>query len=156
MTNDKEGVLIMGEGLIAFLVIFAIVALIVLIVMIRKAMKSKRSKCPNCKAQYSFPDDFEIIAGELKWRKEKKTEEKGDFKYEIEYRVYYRTVTFDFKCSKCGHAHWFNRTSDLYRSDSDYSQSHEEEVDLLMFKIKEDFDKSVFEGKTIRIANLHY
>lgn len=141
--------------MIAFLIIFAIVALIVLIVMIRRDAKSKRSKCPNCpncKAQYSFPDDFEFITGDLKWRKEKKTEEKGDFKYEIEYRVCDRTVTFDFKCSKCGHTHWFNRTYDLYRSDSDYSQSHEEEVDLLMHKIKMDFDKSVFEGKTVRIA----
>ena len=142
--------------LVSILCPAAIVTLIVLIVRGRKKAKLKRSSCPSCKAMYSFPDDFEIIAGELKWRKERKTEQKGDFQYEVEYRVYYRTVTFNCKCSKCGHTHYFNRTYNLYRSDSSYSQSHEEEVELLMDKIKKEFDKSVFAGKTIRIANLHY
>ena len=146
----------MEEYLIIGLIALGIAGIVLIVNAIKKAVKNKRSSCPNCKKKYSFPEDFEIIAHDLKWRKETKTKTKGDFEYEIEYRVYYRTVTFDFKCSECGHEHWFNRTYDLYNSDADYSQSEEEQIELLQFKISEEFDDETFKGKEIRIGNIHY
>jgi DNA-directed RNA polymerase subunit M/transcription elongation factor TFIIS len=136
--------------------ILVIAAIIFLVVFVKKKAKNKRSSCPSCKKLYKYPDDFSIIAGELQWRKATREETKGDFKYEITYKIFYRVVTFNFKCSKCGYEHWFNRTYDLYRSDSDHSQSDSQELAELKRLIKEDFDDSVFAHEEIEVGNLDY
>ena len=131
--------------------LIVIILLIVIIVKIKKAIRHKHSTCPNCKKEYSYPEDFEIIASPLKWRVEKKEEKKVDFTYEIEYKVFYRIVTFNFKCSKCGHAHWYNKSFDVYRSDSKYSQSDAEELMVLKNQIRSQFDKNMFDDKEIEV-----
>lgn len=137
------------EILAVAITISCIVLLIVCIVSIVKTVKKKRSSCPSCKAMYSYPEDFKIIVGPLKWERKTKTEYKGDFKYEVEYRVFYRVVTFDFKCSKCGHTRWFNKKYELYSSDSPYSQSDAEEIALLEEKIRATFSKELLAGKEL-------
>ena len=145
-----------SSTLTPIIAICAIILLITLIVKIRKSIRSKRSSCPKCHSKYSYPEDFEIISGDLKWENKKRNETKGDFEYEITYKVFYRIVTFSFKCKNCGHEHYFNKKYELYRSDANYSQSDEEELELLKMQIRDTFDREVFENKEIKIANLDY
>ena len=129
-------------------------SIIVLICVIHSKAKLKRSSCPKCKKIYTYPDDFKVFAGDLKWERKTKEEWKGDFKYEIEYRVYYRYVGLDFKCSKCGHSHSLVKRIDVYRSDSNHSQSEAEEISLIKSKLRSMLEPSVFAGKNIKIIGL--
>ena len=124
---------------------FIFIALIIfLIVFIYRKVHKGRSVCKKCKTNYTYPENIEIYSGPLYWEKKKKEETKGDFTYEIEYLVYYRNVTFYLTCLKCGDKRDFTKRYELYRSDSTYSQSNYQELELLKDKIRNTFDKSVF------------
>lgn len=92
-----------------------------------------------------------IFASDLKWEKNTKTEYKGDFKYEVEYRTFFRIVEFIFVCHNCNKVYSFKKRYNLYSSDSKYSQSYNEEIELLKKKILSTFDKSVFTVRDIHI-----
>ena len=139
------------ETLYPILSITGIILLIVIIVKIKKAIRHSHSTCPSCKKAYSYPEDFSIIAGPLQWERKTKTEYKGDFKYEIEYQQFYRILTFDFKCSSFGYEHWFNKRINVWRSDSNYSQSDAEELQVLINGVRKQFDNTMFAGKDIII-----
>ncbi len=125
-------------------------SIIFIVVYVRKKMRNSRSFCPNCKAQYEYPRDMCIFYSDLKWEAKTKTEYKGDFKYEIEYRLYYRIVEFVYRCPQCQTTNSFRKRYDVYRSDSKYSQSDEEEMELLNQKIRATFDESMFFGKFVK------
>lgn len=132
------------SGIMVFSIIF-------IVVYARKRIRRSRSVCPNCKAQYVYPRDMSIFYSDLKWETKTKTEYKGDFKYEIEYRLYYRIVEFMYRCPQCQTTNSFRKRYDVYRSDSNYSQSDQEELELLNQKIRATFDASMFLGKEIEL-----
>jgi len=110
-----------------------------------------RSHCPNCKTKYTYPENMKIYASGLKWEKSTKSEYKGDFTYEVEYRTFYRIVEFVFVCRNCNKIYSFKKRYDVYRSDSLYSQNNSEEIEILKKKILSTFDKSVFTERDIVI-----
>jgi hypothetical protein len=146
-----------------FVVIIVWVVLIVVIILlvklvksVKKKVKDKHSRCPKCKNLYKFPKDFSIISGELKWRKENITKSSNGVSYETSHLIYYRIVTFNYKCSNCGDSHWQNKTYDLYWSDSNHSQSPAEEIELLKTQIRKDFNNEVFSEQDVSIGNIDY
>ena len=141
---NTETLTMIASGILLFLIIF-------IVVYSRKKIRQSRSRCPNCKTQYEYPRDMSIFYSDLKWERKSKTEYKGDFKYEIEYRLYYRIVEFVYECPNCQKTHSFQKRYDVYRSDSKYSQSDEEELELLNKKIRATFEDSMFLGKEIEL-----
>ncbi len=137
----KEGVYMK-----VILIIVAVVVVISVAVSVIKSMARKsRSKCSKCGAKYVYGKDITASIGNLQWERKTKKEQKGDYVYEIEYKVFYRMVSFTCICPSCKKAKVFSKRFDLYRNDSNYSQSHAQEMSLLNEKIRDYFDKSVFE-----------
>ena len=133
------------------LFMIGIVVIIVAAVKINKAIKHSHSVCPKCKKEYSYPENFAITAGALKWERKTRKETKGDFEYEMEYKQYYRYLKIDLKCGSCGHEHSIIKRVNVWRSDSTYSQSDAEELETIKDFVRKQFDKSMFEGKEIEI-----
>ena len=143
--------IIFNEVLLSIIVVVGIVLLIIAIVKGVKAEKHARSICPECKKEYSYPESFNIEVSELKWVKGKKEETKGDFTYEIEYKQYYRIIWIDLKCSTCGHTRTLKHKVNIWRSDDNYSYSESMDRMCIEDSIKSRFDKTMFEGKKIKI-----
>jgi hypothetical protein len=143
-------------GVVIWIILIAIIIVCVKFYKkIKLKIKLKHSTCPQCNKIYEYPKDFQIIASDLKWREEEwtgTTDNGNSYKYPV--RIFYRIVTFDFKCSKCGNEHFFNKTYDVYSSQSNHSQNAAEELALLKDLIKKDFAEEVFKGKDIKIVNL--
>lgn len=129
------------------IIIAAIIAIIILIVMCKKKSKDLHSKCPNCKQYYFYDDDIKVEIGDLKWEKRQKEETHGDFTYDVTYKRYYRILTFGCKCSKCGQVKAYSKRVDIYDSDSKYSQSDEEEIEIIESAIRKFFVPCVFDKK---------
>ena len=119
--------------------ILGIVAIVAIILITQKINRSKSSHCKKCKAKLSYPKDITVYAGPLKWVKKQK-------KDGTPYYTFFRRIGFDIKCSSCSEAYNFVKEISVYRSDSEQSQSHSEEIEVLKKKIPLEFEKGVFDG----------
>lgn len=124
---------------------FLVVILIIVgIVMACKGVKKSRSRCPKCKRYYFFDEDIKLAIGDLKWERKTKKETRGDFEYEVSYKTFYRLVDFFCTCPNCKSQRAIRQRFDVYDSDSNFSQSHEEEMRVLENKIKKFFAPCIF------------
>lgn len=127
----------------------SLVLIISIVVSIVKKVKNGRATCKKCKHKFTYPEDFEIIVGSIQWEKQTKSEFVGNTEYKVPYLQYYRVVTFDFKCSKCGSTHYFNKRFNLYTSE--YSITPKQEREMLENKIRGLFPGYMFAGKELTL-----
>lgn len=129
----------------SILALLLILFVIVIIIISRKGIKNSRSRCPKCKRYYFFSEDIKLDISDLKWERKTRKETKGDVEYEVTYKTFYRLVDFTCTCSKCKSQRSITQRFDVYDSDSNFSQSHEEEMQVLETKIKKFFAPCVFD-----------
>ncbi len=136
-------------GVVLFAIGFYLFLALIIVLIVKGVKKSKQNlrTCPECKKYYFYEDDISLNISDLKWEKRTKHETKGDYEYEITYKIFYRIVEFVFTCSKCGHVKTVNKRFDVYSSDSNYSQSDEEEEAVLLSKIEKYLGKQAFDRK---------
>lgn len=138
---------------------------IISVITIPILIKVFRTRCTKCREKYT-PQNMVISSSELKWvEKEKKEEGRTGgilsvtgTKYVrfINYKVYYRIVTFTFKCEKCGRIRSWHKKYKLYDGSSGRSQSTEQEIALLRKKIRKTLGKKFLNGTAINIKNIDY
>lgn len=140
-----------------FIFLAALIAVIIFIVSaVKKGIRKKRSTCPKCQTVYTYPDDIEILASNLKFRKKEHKESVGNATISRWETIFYRDVVFNCKCSKCGEINVFLKSIDVYSSDDTYSQSTAEEYDELKSKAKRLFNEEIFKDKEIQIKHTDY
>ena len=118
-------------------------------------------KCKKCGTEYEFKN-LAIFASDLKWEEKTKQQEGNTdghmavtgTKYVkfTRYRVYYRIVIFKYTCPKCGTVKTWNKKYELYdASRTRYSQSTEEQINLLKRKIKKTLGKKFVNNAPINL-----
>jgi len=144
-----------------FLIIVIIVAAIVFFF---KAKKFLRTSCTKCFSKYDIKQ-MVVAASELKWEaKEKTKEDQGTTRTgtaytqitTTRYRIYYRYVTFKFKCPKCGKERVYTKKINLYDTSCGHSQSEAEQLARLRWKIADILGKKFVGNTTIKIKNIDY
>lgn len=124
-----------------------------------------KRRCIKCKEKFS-PNDVTITASELKWENKEKQTEKNtggalsvtgtNYIEFVRYRVYFRIVKFQFKCSKCGNTKTIVKRVDLYDNRSRFSKSENELNAILYKKVEKTLGKKFLNGTQIKIANIDY
>ncbi len=139
------------DFVLPILAILGVALLIFFIVFIVRKVKHGRSICKKCKKEYSYPESFNIVVGDLTWEKRTREETKGDFKYEIEYKHYYRKIRIELTCTGCGAKRVLHKTIGIYDSDSKYPYNEEDDRMWVEDGIKGMFDKKLFAGKDLNL-----
>ena len=132
------------------------------------AKKFFRTSCTKCFSKYDI-NQMMVVASDLKWEAKEKTKEKekttggalsvtGTRYTQItttRYRIYYRFVTFKFKCPKCGKEKMYTKKIPLYDTSCGHSQSPSEQLDLLR-RIVGILGKKFVGDHIIKIKNIDY
>ena len=124
-----------------------------------------RRRCTKCKEKFN-PNDVVIIASDLKWENKEKQYEKNtggamsvtgtNYIEFVRYKVFFRIVTFQFKCSKCGKIKKIVKRFDLYDNRSRFSKTEDELISLLRKKVEKTLGKKFLNGTAVKIANIDY
>ncbi len=131
---------------------FLVFVIVFIVYVVKKGRRNKRSACKKCKATYTA-NDIDIRASDLKFRKKKHEETVGNVKFTRWETIFYRDVLCTCTCSKCGTSDLFIKSIDVYSSDDTYSQNTAEEYAHLKDKVRNLFNKEVFQDKEFSIVH---
>ena len=124
-----------------------------------------KTRCKKCKQSFSLAD-LTLVAGELKWENKESQSTRNvrgamyindDQIIEItRYRIYFRMVSFRFRCPKCGLTYTYSKRFNLYDNRSKISATTSELDEALHKKVEWYLGKKFLEGKRVRIKNIDY
>ena len=118
-------------------VIIGVIVIVALLIVWSRFNIGKNSKCKNCKAKLSYPDDFTLSLGEEKTVVKQKNDG-------TPYSEQFKTVVFDFHCTKCKKNYTLNREFSVNRSDSAIVRTPEQIEEYLKVRVPKEFEKGVF------------
>ena len=147
--------------------LFGIIIFVIIAVFVIK--KIFRTRCTKCFTKYN-PEQMVVTASDLKWVAKEKRKEQGrstggafsvtGTNYtEItvtRYRIYYRLVTFTFKCPKCQKVRSYTKKVEIYDSSCGRSISDSEQIDRLRRGVRDILGKKFTDNKIIKIKNIDY